>query len=327
MFYHSKELNYKARVSRPDARMASLMLEQFGGGNGELSASMQYFVQAFACHNPYPDKYDMLMDIAAEELGHLEIVGATIQMLLAGVNGRMKDAVEHNDIFGEKFAKDDFIHAAFSVNPQFGTISAGGPMLVSSAGVPWQAAYINANGDLTVDLRSNLASESRAKIVYEYLMQFTDDPYVLDTLNYLMTREVTHYQQFEAALETIRPNFPPGILQTDPRYSNIYQNNSCGDEARGPWNEGESTQLGVRWRYVEDPRSFACETDGLTEVGIEGSHRTLSSVRTADRKLSKERSGEIRRSVASGEQQWCGYGKPECTAAKNKTKRKPVEQD
>ena len=322
MFYHSKELNYKARVSRPDARMASLMLEQFGGGNGELSASMQYFVQAFACHNPYPDKYDMLMDIAAEELGHLEIVGATIQMLLAGVNGNMKDAVEKNDVFGEKFSKDDFIHSAFSVNPQFGVISAGGPMLVSSAGVPWQAAYINANGDLTVDLRSNLASESRAKIVYEYLMQFTDDPCVLDTLNYLMTREVTHYQQFEAALDTIRPNFPPGILQTDPRYSNLYQNNSCGEDARGPWNEGTSSQLGEEWQYVEDPRELVRSTDGLTELKIKGSNRTLASVRTADRKLGKERSGEIRRAVPDGEQQWCDYGAPTV----GKKRREPVEQ-
>ena len=327
MFYHSKELNYKARVSRPDARMASLMLEQFGGGNGELSASMQYFVQAFACHNPYPDKYDMLMDIAAEELGHLEIVGATIQMLLAGVNGRMKDAVERNDVFGEKISKDDFIHSAFSVNPQFGVISAGGPMLVSSAGVPWQAAYINANGDLTVDLRSNLASESRAKIVYEYLMQFTDDPCVLDTLNYLMTREVTHYQQFEAALETIRPNFPPGVLQSDPRYSNLYQNNSCGNDTRGPWNEGESTQLGEQWRYVGNPREFVAETDGLTDIEIEGSPRTLASVRTADRKLSKQRRGEIDRAVTEGEQCWCDCGAGDKSdGSSRRTKRQPVEQ-
>ena len=122
MFYHSKELQFKARVSKPDARFARLLLEQFGGGNGELKAAMQYFVQAFACHNPYPDKYDMLMDIATEELGHLEIVGATIQMLLAGVNGNLKDAAERNDVFGESISKDDFIHSAFSINPQFGVL-------------------------------------------------------------------------------------------------------------------------------------------------------------------------------------------------------------
>ena len=325
MFYHSKELHYKARVSKPDPRFASLMLEQFGGGNGELSASMQYFVQAFACHNPYPDKYDMLMDIAAEELGHLEIVGATIQMLLAGVNGNMKDAAEKNDIFGEKFSKEDFIHSAFSINPQFGTISAGGPMLVNSAGAPWQATYINANGDLTVDLRSNLASESRAKIVYEYLMQFTDDTYVIDTLNYLMTREVAHYQQFEAALETIRPNFPPGVLQSDPRYSNIYSNHSTGSDGDGPWCKGRSTQLDEEWQYAENPREQVLATEGLTKLKVTGSERTTASVRAADRKLGKERSSEIRRAVPQGEQQWCRYDGSGCRGQKQQ--REPVEQD
>lgn len=98
MFYHVKDLQFKARVSKPDPRFARLLLEQFGGPNGELKAAMQYFVQAFCCKKPYPDKYDMLMDIATEELSHLEIVGATIQMLLGPVNGKMKDVVENLDV-------------------------------------------------------------------------------------------------------------------------------------------------------------------------------------------------------------------------------------
>ena len=195
MFYHSKDLQFNARVSKPDPRFARLLLEQFGGPNGELKEAMQYFVQAFACHNPYPDKYDMLMDIATEELGHLEIVGATIQMLLTGVNGNLKDAAERHEVFGEGKSKEDVIHEAFSINPQFGVLTGGGPRLTDSNGFPWQGTYANANGDLTVDLRSNIAAESRAKIVYEYLMQFTDDKDVLATLNFLMTREVSHIQQ------------------------------------------------------------------------------------------------------------------------------------
>ena len=98
MFYHVKDLQFNARVSRPDPRFARILLEAFGGANGELTSAMQYFVQAFSCHNPFPDKYDMLMDIATEELAHLEIVGATIQMLLGPVNGEMKDAAETMDI-------------------------------------------------------------------------------------------------------------------------------------------------------------------------------------------------------------------------------------
>lgn len=326
MFYHSKELQFKARVSRPDPRFARLLLEQFGGGNGELAAAMQYFVQAFACHNPYPDKYDMLMDIATEELGHLEIVGATIQMLLTGVNANLKDAAERNDVFGEEFAKDDFIHSAFAVNPQFGVLTGGGPRLTDSNGAPWQGSYVNANGDLTVDLRSNIAAESRAKIVYEYLMQFTDDPDVLATLNFLMTREVAHFQQFEAALDTIRPNFPPGVLQSDPRYSNLYSNHSIGSEARGPWNEGVSSEFGEEWQYVENPYQQVLDTDGLTALEPKGTERTAASVRSADKKLSKVRSGEIRKATSKREGlQWCDYDTSQQKSSSVR-RRRPVEQ-
>ena len=307
MFYHSKELQFKARVSKPDPRFARLLLEQFGGGNGELKAAMQYFVQAFACHNPYPDKYDMLMDIATEELGHLEIVGATIQMLLAGVNGNLKDAAERNDVFGEGISKDDFIHSAFSVNPQFGVLTGGGPRLTDSNGVPWQGSYVNANSDLTVDLRSDIAAESRAKIVYEYLMQFTDDKDVLATLNFLMTREVAHFQQFEAALDTIRPNFPPGVLQSDPRYSNLYYNMSEGEDSRGPWNEGKSVGFNETWQYVDDPKRQVDRTNGLLDTEPTGTDRTLASVEKADKQLGKKRSAEIDSATPLEDIQWSRY--------------------
>jgi len=307
MFYHSKELQFKARVSRPDPRFARLLLEQFGGGNGELKAAMQYFVQAFACRKPYPDKYDLLMDIATEELGHLEIVGATIQMLLSGVNGNLKDAADRSPVFGEDKTANKLLDDLFAVNPQFGVLTGGGPALTDCNGVPWQGYYVNAVGDLTVDLRSNIAAESRAKIVYEYLMQFTDDKYVLATLDFLMAREIAHFQQFEAALDTIQPNFPPGVLQGNPRYCNLYSNHSWGDDAQAPWNSGESTGFGEEWQYVEDPHRYSSETEGLTEVEIRGTDRTDASVRTADRKHSKERSGEIRDSMPEEEMEWCTY--------------------
>ncbi|WP_233219336.1 manganese catalase family protein [Adhaeribacter arboris] len=236
MFHHVKELQFNARVSKPDPRFANLLLEQFGGENGELAAAMQYFTQAFAAKQPYPDKYDMLMDIATEEFSHLEIVGATIQMLLKGVNGELKDAADQSEIMevlNGKAAKENVIHQAL-VNPQLGVLSAGGPRLTNSQGIPWCSAYIHSNGDLTVDLRSNIASESRAKLVYEYLMQFTDDPYVKETLSFLMTREIAHYEMFEAALATIKPNYPPGVLQADPRFTNQYFNLSQGESVRGP---------------------------------------------------------------------------------------------
>ena len=322
MFYHVKELQFNARVSKPDPRFARLLLEQFGGGNGELKAAMQYFVQAFGCKNPYPDKYDLLMDIATEEFSHLEIVGATIQMLLSGVNGELKNAAESEDIMqmlDGKAAKEGFIHEAM-INPQFCVLSGGGPTLTDSNGNPWTANYVNANGDLTVDLRSNIAAESRAKIVYEYLMKFTDDPYVKETLRFLMTREVAHYQQFEAALSTIQPNFPPGVLQSDPRYSNLYFNMSSGSDAKGPWNEGASSQLGEQWQYIQDPLDAVAASNGLTDLKPVGTERTEKSVTKTNKALSEERSSEVKSATPEKNIQWSNYSEREIDNGKKKSK-------
>jgi Mn-containing catalase len=283
---------------------------------------MQYFVQAFGCKNPYPDKYDLLMDIATEEFSHLEIVGATIQMLLTGVNGELKNAAESDEIMqtmNGKAAKESFIHEAM-VNPQFGVLSGGGPMVTDSNGIPWSGAYVNANSDLTVDLRSNIAAESRAKIVYEYLMKFTDDPYVKETLRFLMTREVAHFQQFEAALATIQPNFPPAVLQSDPRYSNLYFNMSSGQEARGPWNEGTSSQLGETWQYIEDPLQHVPATNGLTDVKPEGTKRTEKTVEKANKALSEERSTEVKSATPEKDIQWSTYSKTKGDKSTKKSK-------
>lgn len=321
MFYHVKELQFNARVSKPDPRFARLLLEQFGGANGELKAAMQYFVQAFSCRNPYPDKYDLLMDIATEEFSHLEIVGATIQMLLSGVNGELKDAADSEDIMqmlGGKSAKEEFIHEAM-INPQFAVLSGGGPMLTDSNGNHWSGKFVDANSDLTVDLRSNIAAESRAKIVYEYLLKFTDDPYVKETLRFLMTREVAHFQMFEAALNTIQPNFPPGVLQSDPRYSNMYFNMSNGQEVKGPWNEGSSTQLHESWQYIEDPLQEVMSTEGLLKAKPEGTERTEKTVTKLNKTLSEERSKEVKSATPEKNIQWSSYSGNDGAKGKKKS--------
>lgn len=309
MFYHVKELQFDARVSKPDPAFASLLLEQFGGANGELAAALRYFGQAFGARKPFPDKYDVLMDIATEEFSHLEIVGATIQMLLTGINGDLKNASERAEIMrllDGKAAKEQMIHESM-IAPQFLVGSAGTPAFTNTQGVPWTAAYINGDctGDLTADLRSDIAAESRAKMVYEYLLQFTDDPYVKDTLNFLMTREVAHFQMFEAALESIQPNFPPGVLQSDPRYSNLYFNMSTGNDYTGPWNTGESSEMKETYQYIEDPIRYVMQTNGLHNQQPKGTDRTMEEVKKADREMSRVRSEEINMAApVDGEQQW-----------------------
>jgi Mn-containing catalase len=258
MFVHNKDLQFEVRVSQPDPRFASLLMEQFGGANGELTAALQYFIQAFVLRQKNPKMYDLFMDIATEELSHLEMVGSTITMLLDGLNDDLKLANERCNwmpAIASQDGREQAIHQV-AVNPLFFVLSGGGPDAKDSAGNNWTGAYIDANGDPTVDLRNNLAAESRAKVVYEYLKQFTDDPGVQDTLTFLMTREIAHYQQFTAALNELPVNFPPGTLAGDDRFQNVAFNmsNGGGRSTRGPWNQGQGPwPEGMKWKYVQNP--------------------------------------------------------------------------
>jgi Mn-containing catalase len=317
MFHHVKELQFNARVSGPDPKFAGLLLEQFGGANGELTAALSYFVQAFPARQPYPDKYDMLMDIATEEFSHLEIVGATIQMLLGPVNAELQDATTTKDLHaraensglsklvsGGKSGREDFIHQALH-HPEF-VINGCGPHLTNCQGAPWSGQYVNANSDLTVDLRTDIGAEARAKIVYEQLMQFTDDPLVKESLVFLMTREISHMQMFQAALESIQPNFPPAVLQGDPRYTHVYANMSDGASARGPWNEGTGPWAdGQPWQYVQDPVAAVRESNGLLTVKPHG--QTPDQAEQLNSRLSQQRKKEVASALPEGENQWSAY--------------------
>jgi Mn-containing catalase len=135
----------------------------------------------------------------------------------------------------------------------------GGPALTNSAGVPWTAAYVDTIGEPTADLRSNIAAEARAKIVYERLINITEDSGIKETLGFLMTREIAHQKSFEKALHSIQPNFPQGI----PEFTNVYYNVSSGDASpRGPWNEGADGE------FVETPEPAVDGGDGLATVNV-----------------------------------------------------------
>jgi Mn-containing catalase len=214
------------------------MLEQFGGPQGELAAAMRYFTQALAEDDP--GRKDMLFDIATEELSHLEIIGSIVAMLNKGVKGQLAEAnLSEADLYAS-------INQGGDSHTQC-LLYGGAPSLTNSSGTPWTAAYIDSIGDPTCDLRSNIAAESRAKIVYERLINVTDDPGVKEALGFLMTREIAHQKSFEKALYAIEPNFPPGKLPGMAPYADLYVNTSQGEgDASGPWNEGE------QWRRLDD---------------------------------------------------------------------------
>jgi len=140
---------------------------------------------------------------------------------------------------------------------------------------------------------------------------------VKETLRFLMTREITHFQQFSAALADIQPNFPPGIRQGDPRYTHVAFNMSGPDSMRGPWNQGRGPWLeGEEWVYVEQPMQHVVETDGLVEQPVQGSSKSEDQVTVMNKKLSEMRSKEIKTAVGKGQMQWSTYGNGKTTRRK-----------
>jgi Mn-containing catalase len=256
MFMHNKRLQYTVRVSEPNPVLASLLLEQFGGPDGELAAAMRYFTQGLAEDDP--GRKDMLLDIATEELSHLEVIGSIVAMLTKSAKGQLAEAaMSEADLYMSLTAGGD----SHTQSILYG----GGPALTNSSGVPWTAAYVDSRGEPTCDLRSNIAAESRAKIVYERLINITDDPGIKDALGFLMTREVAHQKSFEKALYAIEPNFPPGKLPGRPEFADKYYNMSQGEgDAVGSWNTGE------QWEKIDDrDQQMAVDGgDGLATVTL-----------------------------------------------------------
>ncbi|WP_315776240.1 MULTISPECIES: DUF892 family protein [unclassified Bradyrhizobium] len=249
MYHHVKKLMFTVRVDEPDPRFGNMLLEQFGGANGELAAAMQYSIQGLNCEDP--DRKDLLMDIGTEELSHLEVVGTLARLHLKP----------------SKFDRE-----AAEADPLIAIAGGGGVNLFNSQGNAWTADYLKITGELDVDLRSNIAAEARAKIVYERLINFTDDAGTKDALQFLMTREITHMKAFAAALESMgKPAFSIGRLAPTLGLVDQFFNDSTGSgdhgeiDTRGPWNEGGD------WVFTESPAIQAGEPGAASSIVTESS--------------------------------------------------------
>jgi Mn-containing catalase len=227
MYHHVKKLMYTVRVDNPDPKFGNMLLEQFGGANGELAAAMQYSVQGINCED-MPLK-DLLMDIGTEELSHLEIIGSLARMHLKPMK-KSREAAE--------------------ADPLIAIAGGAGVNLFNSQGNPWTADYLKITGEMDVDLRSNIAAEARAKIVYERLKNFTDDSGTKDTLQFLITREITHLKAFMEALDAMTNNkLKIGSIEPTPEIVKQFYNTSTGEgehgekDARGPWNQGDDIEF------------------------------------------------------------------------------------
>jgi len=181
MFKHEKMLFHPVRVEKPNPQYAVLLQEQLGGANGELKSAMQYMSQSFRIKDAAIK--DLFMDIAAEELSHMEMVATTINML----NG--------HDVDSQQVAAGEIqSHVLLGLNPG----------LTNASGYSWVADYVTVTGDLCADLLSNIASEQRAKVVYEYLHRQIEDKHVRETIDFLLNREEAHNALFREAFNRVQ---------------------------------------------------------------------------------------------------------------------------
>ena len=234
MFVHNKKLQYTVHVDAPNVGFAKLCLEQFGGPNGELGAAMRYFTQGWAESDVA--RRDMLLDIATEELSHLEMIGQLISGFLKGAKGAgaLIDEVE-GSYLGELMDGQQEKFEEIAWNSQTPVLTGGaGLRLTDSMGAPWTAAYIDSIGHPLADLRSDIAAEARAKVVYDRLIKLCPDAGASDALMFLMTREVAHQKMFESALASITNNFPSSNVAPDERFTHTYFDESKNGKKSSP---------------------------------------------------------------------------------------------
>jgi Mn-containing catalase len=219
---HTKKLIHEVKIGTPNPKFGMLLLEQFGGATGELTAALQYWVQSF--HVEDAGIRDMLQDIAMEEFGHLEMVGKMI--------------AQHTSKIDQKKVYEAPLFAVKGV----------GPHLVDSQGSCWTAAYVNEGGNVVRDLRANIAAEAGARQTYEALIKHCPDQGSKKALHHLLTREITHTQMFMQALNSMGKLDDPlfGTIKPDDTVDIVF-NLSQGEDQRGPWNQEPD------FRYVDHP--------------------------------------------------------------------------
>ena len=217
MFKHEKQLFHPVKVEKPNPEYANLLQEQLGGANGELKAAMQYMSQSFRIKDQQIK--DLFLDIAAEELGHMEMVAQTINLL----NGHDVDAAAVS-------AGEVQTHVILGLNPG----------LINASGYSWTSDYVTVTGDLCADLLSNIASEQRAKVVYEYLYRQIDDKKVKETIDFLLNREEAHNALFREAFNKVQDtgsNKDFGVTKDSRIYFDLSgpsPNNAFGDTNATP---------------------------------------------------------------------------------------------
>ena len=181
MFVYDKKLQYPVKIDKPNPQLASIIISQYGGPDGELGASLRYLSQRYSM--PFDELKGLLTDIGTEELGHLEMVGAIVHQLTRN----LKDS----QIEGTNFAPYFVDHTA-------------GVYPTAASGFPWSAASMQVKGDPMADLTEDLAAEQKARVTYDNILRLSDDPDVNNVIKFLRQREINHFQRFGEAIQLLR---------------------------------------------------------------------------------------------------------------------------
>jgi Mn-containing catalase len=270
MFFHVKELQYQAMPERPDPLYAKKLQELIGGQFGEMTVMMQYLFQGWNCRGP--QKYrDMLMDIATEEIGHVEMLAAMIARLLEGAPLKaQEEVVDKIPVVGAVMGGSSATEAILAgMNPQHPIVAGNGGMPRDSNGVPWSGAFIVASGNLAADFRSNLNAESQGLLQAVRLYEMTDDRGVRDMLSFNIARDTMHQNQWAAALEDLKTEgladfvvphtFPRERVMLSQAYT--FWNLSAGQEsAQGLWAQGPAPDGQGEFQYLADPQPLSTDT-------------------------------------------------------------------
>ena len=183
MWFYEKQLQYPVKIKNPNPKLASVIISQLGGPDGEMGASMRYLHQRYSC--PYDKVTGILTDVGSEELGHLEMVAAIIHQLTKNLTLEQID--------GTPFA-------AYFVDHTTGAYP------VAASGVPFDMKYVGVKGDILTDLNEDLAAEQKARTTYDNILRLSDDPDVNDVIKFLRAREIVHYQRFADAIRIAQDN-------------------------------------------------------------------------------------------------------------------------
>ena len=180
MWIYEKKLEFPVKITKPDARLAKIMIEQYGGADGELGASLRYLSQKFTMVTP--EAKATLNDIATEEFAHLEMMGTIVHQLT-------------RDMTMEEIEKAGF--QAYFVDHTAGVYPQ------AAAGFPFDALCLASKGDAITDLSENMAAEQKARKTYDNILTLVKESDVREPIKFLRAREIVHFQRFGEALRMV----------------------------------------------------------------------------------------------------------------------------